>query len=389
VQNNAAAEKRRAAAAVAEYQKQQMLHAQAVREQAQAEWEMKKRASESLQEARRQHKVAAKRNDQAVVRNEAHQNELKTHMLDEKKRFDDFQRNEVNRVKIEGLMVEKARKRKEYLQKEVLANSAFQNAHVSHSNAEKAAFEKDWRHQARVAEMEGLKQLKERRHTEYLQKDVLANEKYQNDLRSHSNAEAAAFEKDWRHQARVAEMEGLRQLKERRREEYLQKDVNANEKYQAELRTHMLAEKKRFDDFQRDDVNRVKIEGLKAEKKRKDKEWKQEDVLANSALQNAHVSHSNAEKAAFEKDWRHQARVAEMEGLKQLKERRHTEYLQKDVLANEKVQGEVVAQQRAAREKFDKDVKTEYDRVRLEGCERLLFMRIYLFRHRCSAHCDA
>jgi hypothetical protein len=366
-QNNAAAEKRRAAAAAAEYQKQQQLHAQALKEQAQAEWEMKKRASESLQEARRKHRVAAKRNDQAVVRNEAHQNELKAHMVAQKKRFDKFQRDEVNRVKIEGLVAEKARKRKVYLQKDVLANSALQNEHISHSNAEKAAFEKSWRHQARVAEMEGLKQLKERRHTEFLQKDVLANERFQNEHRTHSNAVAAAFEKDWRHQARVAEMEGLKQLKERRHEEFLQKDVNDNEKYQAALRAHMLAEKKRFDDFQRDEVNRVKIEGLKAEKARKDIEWKQEDIMSNSALQNEHVSHSNAEKAAFEKKWRHEARVAEMEGLKQLKERRHEEFLQKDVLANEKVQGEVIAQQRQAREKFDKDMKTEYDRVRLEG----------------------
>ena len=366
-QNNAAAEKRRAAAAAAEYQKQQQLHAQALKEQAMAEWEMKKRASESLQEARRKHRVASKRNEQAVVRNEAHQNELKAHMVAQKNRFDKFQRDEVNRVKIEGLKAEKLRKDKEWKQEDILSNSTLQNEHVSHSNAEKAAFEKKWRHEARVAEMEGLKQLKERRHTEYLQKDVLANERHQNDHRTHSNAVAAAFEKDWRHQARVAEMEGLKQLKERRHQEYLQKDVNDNEKYQAALRAHMVAEKKRFDDFQRDDVNRVKIEGLKAEKLRKDKEWKQEDILSNSALQNEHVSHSNAEKAAFEKKWRHEARVAEMEGLKQLKERRHTEYLQKDVLANEKVQGQVIAQQRQAREQFDKDMKTEYDRVRLEG----------------------
>ena len=153
-------------------------------------------------------------------------------MKDSAKRFDDFQRDDANRVKIEGLRIAKTQRNKEEAGKETLANAKIQGELIKHMRAEREAFDKDWAHKARVVEAEGLKQLKERKHKEYLQKDVLANDKIQ-----------------------------------------------------GQLIKHMREERKRFDDFQRDDANRVKIEGLRIAKTQRNKEEAGKDVLANNKLQ--------------------------------------------------------------------------------------------------------
>jgi len=301
-----------------EFKRQQEVTDAVNRAYAREEWEAKKRASESMQEMhgqlRRQFNNTLFEQDQLA--NKMEQHDLRKHMIDEKKRFDDFQRDDANRVKIEGFKLIKERKKKEWAQKEVLANEKIQGELIKHMRDEREAFDKEWTHKAKVVEAEGLKQLRERKRREYLQVDVLANEKIQGELIKHMRKEREAFDKEWTHKAKVVEAEGLKQLRERKHKEYLQVDVLANEKIQGQLIKHMRDERKRFDDFQRDDASRVKIEGLRLQKAQRIKEEAAKDVLANSRLQAEVIRQQKASRDAFDKEMREEADRVKIEGLK-------------------------------------------------------------------------